>query len=63
MGDILDGAKKVFGVALSIAAVIIVFWIVGIISTPGANGAPFMTAVGEGIKWTFTQLGVLIKAL
>jgi Flp pilus assembly pilin Flp len=43
--------------------VLIVFWIIGIISTPGTSGAPFMSGVGTGIKWTFTQLGVLIKAL
>jgi hypothetical protein len=63
MSSILEGAIKVFAAALTIAAVLIVFWIIGIISTPGTSGAPFMSGVGTGIKWTFTQLGVLIKAL
>jgi hypothetical protein len=63
MSSILEGAIKVFGAALTIAAVLIVFWIIGIISTPGTSSAPFMSGVGTGIKWTFTQLGVLIKAL
>jgi hypothetical protein len=63
MSEILSGAIKVFAAALTIAAVLIVFWIIGIISTPGTSGAPFMSGVGTGIKWTFTQLGVLIKAL
>jgi len=63
MADILSGAVKVFAAALTIAAILIVFWIIGIISTPGTSSAPFMSGVGTGIKWTFTQLGVLIKAL
>lgn len=63
MGEILSGAIKIFSVALSIAAILIVFWIVGIIAVPGTSGAPFMSGVGTGIKWTFTQLGVLIKSL
>jgi hypothetical protein len=63
MSEILSGAIKVFAAALTIAAVLIVFWIIGIISTPGTSSAPFMSGVGTGIKWTFTQLGVLIKAL
>jgi hypothetical protein len=63
MSSILEGAIKVFAAALTIAAVLIVFWIIGIISTPGTSSAPFMSGVGTGIKWTFTQLGVLIKAL
>jgi hypothetical protein len=61
--EILEGAIKVFAAALTIAAVLIVFWIVGIIAVPGTSSAPFMSGVGTGIKWTFTQLGVLIKAL
>lgn len=63
MSSILEGAIKVFAAALTIAAILIVFWVVGIISTPGTSGAPFMSGVGTGIKWTFTQLGVLIKSL
>lgn len=62
MGEILAPAIKVFAAAFGIAAVLIVFWIVGIIAVPGTSSAPFMSGVGTGIKWTFTQLGVLIKA-
>lgn len=63
MSAITSGAVKVFAGALTVAAILIVFWIVGIIAVPGTSGAPFMSGVGIGIKWTFTQLGVLIKAL
>jgi hypothetical protein len=63
MSDILDGAKKVFAGALTIAALLVVFWVIGIISTPGTGSAPFMSGVGTGIKWTFTELGVLLKSL
>jgi hypothetical protein len=63
MSDILSGAIRVFAAALTIAAVLIVFWIIGIISTPGTNSAPFMSGVGIGIRWTFSQLAVLVKAL
>lgn len=63
MREILSGAIKVFAGAATIAAVLIVFWIVGIIAVPGTSNAPFMSGVGTGIKWTFTQLDVLIKAL
>jgi hypothetical protein len=61
--EIVSGAIKVFAAALTIAAILVVFWIVGIISTPGTSSAPFMSGVGTGIKWTFSQLAVLAKAL
>ena len=63
MGDVLGGARSVLRTALAIAAVLLVFWILGVITTPGGGSLPFMAAVGTGIKWTFTQLGTLIKAL
>lgn len=63
MGDVLSGAIRVFAGALTIAAILVVFWVVGIIAVPGTSSAPFMSGVGIGIKWVFTQLGVLIKSL
>lgn len=63
MSDILGGLKTVFGGALAIGAALVVFWIVGIISTPGTSGLGFMAGVGVGIKATLSGLATLAKNL
>lgn len=63
MSGILSRAQAVFSWALGLAALAVVFWIIGIISKPGTSGQPFLTEVGVGIEAFFTGIGPLIKSV
>lgn len=62
MSDILGMAKKVVAVFLASVALLVVFWIIGILFVPGTASKPFLTGAGIGIVAFFTGLGPLVKA-
>lgn len=58
---IFSRAIQVFSIAFGIAALAVVFWILGILAKPGTGSLPFWTGVGVGIEAFFTGIGPLLR--
>lgn len=55
-----DGAKTVFSIASAIAAVLLILWVIGVMTSKGSHG---MNAVGAGISEVFSAAGGLIGSI
>jgi hypothetical protein len=57
---VLSGAVSVLRIALAVAAALIVLWVLGVATTPGATG---LVAVGAGIHAVLSGFTQIVRGL